>query len=524
MRRVAICFSFSTCCFLNTWAAVFDGSNQYFLQRSPLATSLAEVVFCQIALMLLLLAAWDWGVRHRKARSLFWNLCWNAACIWPSGIAWVTLLRVLPFDATDALATRWVTLMIVGIAGALGFAMVSRPLNAGRALRKALLYASPALACSVVTGLVTQVTSRNEAYDDGPCVSRVSPPKVAIRVVWIVFDELSDAIAFRNRPSGLALSNFDQLRSTGFEATAADAPAQFTIQSVPSLITGDRITSAVPRGPRTLILGTADSTGERDWRSTANVFDRARELGMNAAIAGWYHPYGRVLNRSVIESAWMAAPMIPGLEDQSGERSLLTRVRHRMALPFAWIPLAGRVAASGARAYYTEETRQRTKELMAKVHEFVADHRVQLVFLHLPMPHPPAVDETDSGYRAGLKAADEALGGIRGAISKAGLVESSILIVTSDHGWRPGAWQRGILWTSADEQLLPTVAGVRVESVPFLIHFPDQIGQLSYRTPFNTVVTADLVLDILRRQVRSPSDVAAWIDSRRSVSADQSGK
>ena len=524
MRRVAICFSFSTCCFLNTWAAVFDRRNQYFLQRSPLTTSLAEAVVCQIALMLLLLVAWDWGVRHGRARSHVWNLCWIAACLWPIGIVWVALLRGLPFDATEALATRWVTLMVVGIAGALGFAMVSRPLIAGPALRKTLLFASPALACSVAIGLVTQVTSRSEAYADEPHVSPLSPPKSAVRVVWIVFDELSEAIAFRNRPSGLALPNFDQLRSTGFEATAADAPAQSTLQSVPSLITGGRSTSAVPRGPRTLILGTAESTGERDWRSTPNVFDRARELGINAAIAGWYHPYGRVLNHSVIESAWMAAPMMLALEDQSGEPSLLTRLRHRMALPLAWIPVAGRVAASGARAYYTGETKRQTEELMAKVLEFVGDHRVQLVFLHLPMPHPPAVAETEAGYRGGLKAADEALGSIRGAISKAGLVESSILIVTSDHGWRPGTWHRGLLWTSADEQLLSVVTGTPLEAIPFLIHFPDQTGQLLYRTPFNTVVTADLVIDILRRQVQSPSDVAAWIDSRRSASADQSRK
>ena len=64
-----------------------------------------------------------------------------------------------------------------------------------------------------------------------PPLPRTTAPRV--RVVWILFDELSQAVAFNQRPPGLALPNLDRLRDESFHADAAESPADSTLVSFP---------------------------------------------------------------------------------------------------------------------------------------------------------------------------------------------------------------------------------------------------------------------------------------------------
>ncbi len=113
-------------------------------------------------------------------------------------------------------------------------------------------------------------------------------------MVWIIFDELSQTIAFGNRPPGLSLPNLDRLKQESFYATAAEPPAATTLASLPSLIVGQKVLEAASEGPRDLLLKLESKPGAVPWSSLPNVFDSARDLGFNTALVGWYHPYGRV--------------------------------------------------------------------------------------------------------------------------------------------------------------------------------------------------------------------------------------
>jgi hypothetical protein len=50
--------------------------------------------------------------------------------------------------------------------------------------------------------------------------------------------------------------------------------------------------------------------------------------------------------------------------------------------------------------------------------------------------------------------------------------------------------------------------------VPFLLKFAGQSESCVYEPKFNTVLTRELLLDILRGKVASPREAAQWLDRR----------
>jgi hypothetical protein len=51
--------------------------------------------------------------------------------------------------------------------------------------------------------------------------------------------------------------------------------------------------------------------------------------------------------------------------------------------------------------------------------------------------------------------------------------------------------------------------------VPFLVKMAGQNAPVTFDTPFNTSVTQELVIAILRKEVVSSHDVVAWLDRHR---------
>lgn len=53
--------------------------------------------------------------------------------------------------------------------------------------------------------------------------------------------------------------------------------------------------------------------------------------------------------------------------------------------------------------------------------------------------------------------------------------------------------------------------------IPFVVKLAGQHEQLTYTSGFNTVLTHDLILALMRGEVTSPGGVAAWLDRHRSM-------
>ncbi|MFY9572132.1 MAG: hypothetical protein WAV20_12095, partial [Blastocatellia bacterium] len=126
----------------------------------------------------------------------------------------------------------------------------------------------------------------------------------APRVVWLVFDEMDQRVAFSERPATVNLPALDRLRGQSIWASKAYPPADHTLISMTSLITGKSISKAEPVNPSKIMITFAGSEELVSWGSQSNIFSKARDGGFNTAVIGWYLPYCRVIGESLTSCSW----------------------------------------------------------------------------------------------------------------------------------------------------------------------------------------------------------------------------
>lgn len=338
------------------------------------------------------------------------------------------------------------------------------------------------------------------------------------RVVWIVFDEMSYDLAFSKRPPGVALEAFDNLRSQSLQASNAYPPASYTLVSMPALITGRLISAARPTGPAELQIRYDGTEQFASLGAQENIFTAARGMGANVALVGWYLPYDRLFGDSLNDCR---------AKDTHGLSLSENMFLHLKAL-LSWAPKSWSYdnAFEGKRARWRRRAlRDGFIELLTDAKNVAADSRFALTLIHLPVPHPPGLYKRDSGaydaegessYLDNLALADRALGEIRQAMEAAGLWQEATVLVTSDHWWRTHIWRDGFSWTQEDDQAAAVEAANSVR-VPFLLKLPDQQLPVVYEPPFNTVLTHDLLLSILRRDIRTAEEAKNWLERNRSI-------
>jgi arylsulfatase A-like enzyme len=142
----------------------------------------------------------------------------------------------------------------------------------------------------------------------------------------------------------------------------------------------------------------------------------------------------------------------------------------------------------------------------------VADPRLNLVFVHLNVPHPPWIyseskdtfsSDPETTYLGNLRLVDRTIHDLRQELEAAGTWDNSTILLAADHPLRLAEWTKQALggkpWTPHSE-------------VPFLLKMAGQKQGVAYDRPMQEVVTKDLLLAILNREVTTPQQVAAWLD------------
>ena len=99
-------------------------------------------------------------------------------------------------------------------------------------------------------------------------------------------------------------------------------------------------------------------------------------------------------------------------------------------------------------------------------------------------------------YRNNVMLADLALARIRKALEETGQWQDIWMVVSSDHSWRE----------------TPTIDGIRDLRVPFILKSAGTNQPVTYERRFNTVVTHDFVLAVLRAEITNQSAAIAWLD------------
>jgi hypothetical protein len=268
--------------------------------------------------------------------------------------------------------------------------------------------------------------------------------------------------------------------------------------SIPALTIGARVVDVEVGASDELRLKREGAATFERWRPEATVFARVRAMGLRARIAGWAHAYCQVLGPTL--DSCVAQPSYYVVTGELERGTVLESAAEQLLSLGPW-----NTRRLHAHAY---------DRVLAEARVAAARADGGLVFVHLPVPHFPAIYSRARGRRTwwnfaevhgyvdNLVLADRAIASLREAMEQAGVWRDTTVIVSADHGWRDA----------------PSYDGVLDRRVPFLVKLagaaPAQGRE--YRRAFDTVVTQALVLAMLSGEVSSVEALERWLDAHGS--------
>ena len=161
----------------------------------------------------------------------------------------------------------------------------------------------------------------------------------------------------------------------------------------------------------------------------------------------------------------------------------------------------------------TRQHRRLYEAMMERTRAVVNRPEYGLMLVHLPIPHAPFFYDRSTGrftltfspnrgYIDALALVDHTVGDLRRTMESEGNWESTTVLLTSDHSYREAHALDG---KKNDPR------------VPFLLKLAGQTQGLNYFTEFNTILTHDLLLAILKGELSTPAQIVPWLDKHRSM-------
>ena len=502
LKNLALAFSSANLCLLAVWRRlILATSTDKFLARNHTSND-----FLSILLNVLLFTSLFWVVlalgQRSKRRYVQTSSRWL-----PMYSFFFPVYLLSRSDPALHLQNR--LLVLVGRNGVIlavllaGLALLGAfwrwHLQLRRGAEILLFFAAPLfliVACTAVWHLFTTSTAVSAA---GRIPGRsLKVEHTGPRVVWLVFDEMDQRLTFAQRPPNLQLPELDHLRRESLYGSNVHSPGRETLLCLPSLITGKVATRYKPVRSNELMLTFKDEQQPVRWSTQPNLFTAAGEAGLSTALVGWYLPYCRVFPGMLTSCSWEA------FGDPADERTstLLGTMLHQL---LAILPLSSRV--DHVREYQT---------LLEQAKQAVSDPTLNLVLVHLPVPHGPAIYERKTGdftvfanrtdwYLDNLALADHALGELRRSMESGRVWDRTTVLLTSDHPWRRSR--------TYDRKADPRV--------PFLLKMAGHNESIVYDPAFNNIVTRDLLWAVLRGDFSDPNNFAAWLQERDRVSTSK---
>ncbi len=503
--------SLATLCYLPVWAALLDPAYRFYAQAPPSRAAYAAALAGLSALTLVVAGLLHLRLRGKRARrvavrALLFLLMLSAATSVLDAV-----IRAFPPQLRPWSGPLFFALYAVGL-----ICMLASPTGTLRVTEIALLVLAP-FAVIILAQVFWGLIGPPPAYD----VERPARAQPAghgrWRVVWLVFDELDFREVFEVRAKSGALPHFEQLRKESFFAVNALPPAGWTDHSLPALMTGREIVAIQPLNARDARLLFADGSSGA-WADQPTVFHRAQALGLNAGIAGSRLPYCRMLPEILTRCSWRSTGLGDPWQAAGFRESLWTQ---------AWLlarAAPGLRESSRADALFSMWERRKPRavreflDLREHATRLISDPSLDLVLIHLPVPHPPAIFDArggelstapGTGYADSLVLADRTLGELRRALEDAELADRTVLLVTSDHPFRKSFWKQKL---AAELRGLDEVEDPRI---PLLLKFPGEEGGSRYEAEFTTTVSAELLLGLLRGELQRSGEVADWLNQQQ---------
>lgn len=516
-RRPVAALSLANLCFVEVWYPLLVRKFSYLMEDLPLPREYAAVVLCVLTTASVVFLASE--IVARTLDRWFGRVAALAFLL--TLLIPMNIFRLRMSANEHDLAMGRAIMLVYAVAAAF---FVLRPSMSGRMIRvveTALIIASPFV-------LVTFAQSAWRAATWRANPQKIAKPHAAEgrrrpRVVWMIFDELDERYAFTNRPPSLSLPALDRLRSESFYADHAYPPAYSTITSIPSLLTGTYLTKVDWSTTDDLVIE-PQGGGFESLQRHQTIFSQMRQIGGRSGVVGWFHPYCRLFGDQLTdcEAHTSMLSMVKVKKLRRGRASIGTFMKEDARQVLLKLPFSFRMRNKRPPDVTQSEWQRRRalensditagwqrqhiddyRRIEAAAIATIRDERVDLVYIHWPVPHGPYIFDRRTGklstgrvlgYFDNLALVDATVDQVGAVISTTARVGATTLVISSDHFWR--------------EQGLKSPHDYRI---PFLVRFPDGRG-VTYSRPFNTFITANLLLAVAKEEVRSAAEAAQWLD------------
>jgi hypothetical protein len=493
IKRAAQAWAFAAILLLPNYVDLTSSEGDARMRSPVPLTRIALAHLTDMLLVALIFAGLMTGLRRLRA----WpEVRWGLMALLPV-LLLARNLDVIPFEV-PAIAVCAVGVLWIGM---LALLLWKAPKVAAQ-LRKA---GSTLLAGFAVFALVmTYQLGRATLWRPGPqaFTSPISAPSAdKPRLVWILFDELAYQPVFEERDPSLQLPNFDRLRAESTLYSDMTPIAYRTTRAVPSLLLGKPVTDVAYTADNRYMVQIGDDSRWKAFDANATLFGMARQHGLTTSIVGWYVAYCPVFASIATDCYWSnedAQDRGPTSTSASFAENvwfpLRILVEQAISPSRAWADVAkwnaeGHIAS-------VENVRQHTLQTIANSQEDV-------IYLHLPAPHPPAFWDRRTGqfaaggsYLDSLDFSDRLLGQILSLLEAQPRWAATTLIVQGDHSWRTHMWRPLPGWSAEDERVSH---GGQWDPRPVLmIHTPGQKSAAVVGAPTSVMYVHDVVAtDIL---------------------------
>lgn len=302
-------------------------------------------------------------------------------------------------------------------------------------------------------------------------------------VYLFIFDEWSYQRSFKNRRLQQFFPNLQQFAGQAIVFHSAQAPSPNTATAIPSILYQTNL-KFVLQGSEMWFQGREHHPLDQ----AENIFHHANELGFFTAMIGSAIPYGEMLGGTVDFCRSINEYKRFG-DDFFGvaQYHLLTAA---LLLPAPLFHYQRKLIADYFFNKYRVSSIGATDNLFAKT---VKEQGLPaLAVFHYMIPHLPYIfaaggghkdfftvyeDNDLPGYYDNLAYTDRKIGEIITTLRKAGKFEESLIIFTTDHGWRfdPG-YDKNEWW----------LWGRKIRHVPLFIKLPFQKQPVEIDTKFET--------------------------------------
>ncbi len=341
------------------------------------------------------------------------------------------------------------------------------------------------------------------------------PPRVAgthPKTPLLIFDEMDQTWTFEARPSRLKLPALDRFRAESVHCSQAYPPTAQTHTSIPSMLTGRVVTEARTAPGRELLLQFQDDLGHwHPWSQVPDLFSLTGQLGHRSLLINHYHAFG---------PAYMAARPAFTLQRTpyfaEWEAAAHWHRDFRSSFLRQWACLLDALPGFVYFTRHDDKTRSVPplyRRTLARALQAVQGWDYDLVVIHWPIPHAPAIFDLEKGdvpdipppgrsNLDNLALVDRTVAAIRAAMEANGTWDSTLVVLTSDH------WQR----KAADPHLPPPplIEGMldSRHRIPLLVKFPGQSKGIIRTLPINNTEIFNLISSHFREREESPETFA----------------